>query len=105
MEIDKVEPLPVSDVPVILEDATKILRGHTKEVYVCSWNSKKEIVATGCVVLLLFRSADLGRGSEVPITQHVFGLYHQIRKEQLQSLLFYRMKARQLDSPLMAERR
>ena len=24
-----------------------ILKGHTKEVYVCAWNSRKEILASG----------------------------------------------------------
>lgn len=37
------------DVPVVPEEAAKLLKGHTKEVYVCAWNGKKEILATGFV--------------------------------------------------------
>lgn len=30
-----------------------ILKGHTKEVYVCAWNNKKDTLATGFVIFHL----------------------------------------------------
>lgn len=37
---------------LLTESQVTILKGHSKEVFVCSWNNKKDILATGFVLFL-----------------------------------------------------
>ena len=45
MEIDAAIEIPAS--------RTTVLRGHESEVFICAWNPKSDILASGLVVLIL----------------------------------------------------